>query len=421
MPELALQNRVPARTQHYANSVSSRFRVLAIATWIAARPEELKAARIDTGGAQLVIGCDMVVTASTDSIAKMTRERTRAVVNGTVTPTADFVRNPDWQLPGSDLQRDIAGSCASVAFLPATEIASALMGDAIATNMFMLGYAWQNGWVPLAAASLERAIELNGVAVEFNRKSFLWGRRAAADLERVKRIAAPAEVIPIEEHFSRNLDELVERRVKLLTGYQNAALSRKYLSFVERVKSVEQQKAGSAQLAEAVARYYAKLLAYKDEYEVARLHADGGLRRKIEGMFEGDYRLVFHLAPPLLAKVDSATGEPRKMKFGPWMLPFFKMLSRAKFLRNTPFDIFGHTEERRTERALIVEYEATIEELLAKLKGENLALAVEIASLPEEIRGFGHIKMKSIKAARRKREELLARFGAPQTVERAAA
>jgi indolepyruvate ferredoxin oxidoreductase len=259
------------------------------------------------------------------------------------------------------------------------------------------------------------------VAVEFNQQSFAWGRHAAVDLERVRRAATPAEVIPIEEHFSRNLEELVERRAKLLTGYQNAALSKKYLSFVERVKSVEQQKAGSAQLAEAVARYYAKLLAYKDEYEVARLHADGALRRKIEGMFEGDYKLVFHLAPPLLAKVDPATGEPRKMRFGAWMLPVFKALAPMKFLRGTAFDPFGHTEERRTERALIREYEATVEELLARLNGENLSMAVEIASLPEDIRGFGHIKMKSVAAARRKRGELLARFSAPQTVERAAA
>jgi len=353
------------------------------------------------------------VTASTESIAKMAPSRTRAVVNGTVTPTAEFVRNPNWQLPGSDLEGDIAQACgaANTAFVPATELATGLMGDAIATNMFMLGFAYQKGWVPLAASSLERAIELNGVAVEFNRKSFLWGRRAAVDIERVKRIARPAEVIALDEHFSRNLDELVERRVKLLTQYQNAAYAAKYSSLVGRTRKLEQQAIGSTKLTEAVARHYAKLLAYKDEYEVARLHADGEFRKKIEGMFEGDYKVVYHLAPPLLAKADPLTGEPRKMRFGSWMLPLFKILSSVKSLRGTALDIFGYTQERRTERALIREYEETLEALLKNLTPQNHAVAVQIASLPEEIRGFGHIKLKSVVAARKKREQLLAAFG----------
>jgi len=178
---------------------------------IAGRPEDLHATRVDTGGARLVIGCDLIVTASTESLAKMAPSRTHAIVNASVTPTAEFVRNPNWKLPGSDLQSDVAEACGAgnVAFVPATELASALMGDAIATNMFMLGYAYQRGWLPVSGASLERAIELNGIAVDFNKKSFMWGRRAATDLERVKRIANPADVIPIDEHFSRNLDELV--------------------------------------------------------------------------------------------------------------------------------------------------------------------------------------------------------------------
>src|SRR5205823_8018476 len=190
---------------------------------LAERPEALSATRIDTGGADLVVGCDLVVSASTEAVAKMAPGRTRAVVNASVTPTADFVRNPDWQLPGSDLQHDIEGACgkAEARFLAATQLATGLMGDAIATNMLMLGYAYQKGWIPVAGASLERAIELNGVAVEFNKQSFLWGRRAAVDLERVERIARPAEVIALGEHFSRTLDELIERRVKFLTAYQD--------------------------------------------------------------------------------------------------------------------------------------------------------------------------------------------------------
>jgi len=288
------------------------------------------------------------------------------------------------------------------------------MGDAIATNMFMLGYAYQKGWLPLSAESLERAIELNGVAVDFNRQSFVWGRHAAVDLERVQRAARPAEVIPIEEHFSRNLDELVERRAQYLAEYQDAAYAARYRSLVDRVRQAEAEKNGSSKLAEAVARSYHGLLAYKDEYEVARLHADGALERKIAGMFEGDYKVAFHLAPPLFARLDPQTGEPRKMRFGPWVMPLFRVLKRLKGLRGTRFDPFGHTAERRMERALIGEYERTLDELLAGLSAQNHALAVEIASLPEEMRGFGYIKQRNVAATREKQARLLQQWRAPQ-------
>jgi len=386
---------------------------------------ELHAARLGTGDASLVLGCDLVVTAGVDALEKMSQAKTRALVNATTSPTADFVRNPNWQLPGSDLRHDIVAACGeqNVDFVPAAELATNLMGDSIATNMFMLGYAYQKGWVPLAGASLLRAIQLNGVAVEFNVASFTWGRRAAVDLERVRRIATPAEVIPIDQHFSRNLDEVVDRRVTLLTAYQNAAYAARYRTLVERVRKEEQAKLGSSTLAEAVARYYAKLMAYKDEYEVARLYAEGEFAKKITGMFEGDYKLTFHLAPPLLAKPDPLTGEPKKMRFGPWMMGGFRVLAKLKGLRGTPLDLFGRTEERRTERALITEYESTVEALLAGLTAQNHALALQIASLPEEIRGYGHIKLKNIAEARAKRDELLARYraGGGTQAQRAAA
>jgi indolepyruvate ferredoxin oxidoreductase len=388
---------------------------------LAERPEQMHATRLDTGGASLVLGCDLVVTASSEALAKMAPARTRAVVNASVTPTAEFVRNPNWQLPGTDLQRDITQSVQTADFVPATEMASGLMGDAIATNMFMLGYAYQKGWIPLAGATLERAIELNGVAVEFNRKAFLWGRRAAADLEKVKRIAMPAEVIPIDQHLSRDLDEVIERRVKFLTQYQDENYAARYRALVERVRGLEKEKANSSKLTEAVARYYAKLLAYKDEYEVARLHASGDFRKKIEDMFEGDYRVVYHLAPPLLARKDPVSGEPRKMRFGPWMLPLFRILSSMRRLRGTALDIFGYSEERRTERALVREYEETLERLLSGLTPQNHALAVQIAAIPDEIRGFGYIKARNLAPARKKRDELLARFAAGPAAERAAA
>ena len=388
---------------------------------VAATPEQMHATRLDTGGARLVLGCDLVVTASTESVAKMAPTRTHALVNASVTPTAEFVKNPNWQLPGSDLQADIRDAAKDAHFVAATELAVGLMGDSIATNMFMLGYAYQQGWIPLSGAALERAIELNGVAVEFNRKSFVWGRRAAVDLEKVKRIATPASVIPIGQHLSRDLGELIERRTKFLTDYQDERYAARYRALVDRVLQVEKDKVNASKLAEAVARYYAKLLAYKDEYEVARLYTDGDFRRKIEGMFEGDYRMVFHLAPPLLARKDPVTGEPRKMRFGPWTMGLFQILSKLRFLRGTAFDVFGYSDERRTERELVREYEQTVERLLAGLTPQNHALAVQIASIPEEIRGFGPIKARNLAPARKKREELLAQYAAGPGAERAAA
>jgi indolepyruvate ferredoxin oxidoreductase len=297
------------------------------------------------------------------------------------------------------------------------------MGDSIATNMFMLGYAYQKGWVPLSATAMVRAIQLNGVAVEFNVHSFQWGRRAAVDPERVRRLALPAEVIPLAQRFSRDLAEIVEKRVKLLTGYQNAAYAARFKSLVERVRDTEAQRTGSTELTETVARNYAKLMAYKDEYEVARLYSDDTFKTKIESMFEGEYKLVFHLAPPLLAKPDPVTGEPKKMRFGGWTMGLFRVLAKLKGLRGTALDVFGSTEERRTERALIGEYEQTIDVLLETLSADNRTLALQIAALPEEIRGFGHIKLKSVAVARTKREELLRRYneGGSRPMARAAA
>jgi len=387
---------------------------------IARSPGELHAARIGTGSAALVIGCDLVVTASADALGTMSTTDTRAVVNGTTAPTAEFVKNPNWQLPGSDLQHDIREACRDTDFIAAADMATSLMGDSIATNMFMLGYAYQKGWVPLSGHAIERAIELNAVAVEFNRKSFVWGRRAVMAPERVQRAATPAEVIQITPHFSRTIEELLQRRVKLLTDYQDAAYATRYSSLVERVRSAEAALTGGDDLAKAVARYFAKLMAYKDEYEVARLYTDGAFTKKIESMFQGDYKLVFHLAPPMLAKPDPHTGEPKKMQFGPWMMAGFRVLAKLKGLRGTPLDVFGHTAERRMERDLVAEYERTIMELLPSLSRENHALAVEIASLPEIIRGYGHIKAKNAAEAHAKRDALLARFRNPAPVARAA-
>jgi indolepyruvate ferredoxin oxidoreductase len=382
---------------------------------IAARPEELYSARIAAGDANAVIACDMVVAAGAEAQSKMQPGRTRAVVNSAEVPTADFTRNPDWAFPGGDMRTEIAGAvgAAGADFVDATRLATALLGDAIATNPFMLGYAYQKGLVPVTAAAIERAIELNAVAVDANRKAFLWGRRAAHDLARVERVATPPEVIPITQHLSRTLDEIIARRVEFLAEYQDTAYAARYRALVDRVRAAESALGLGTKLTEAVARYYFKLMAYKDEYEVARLYSRPEFLQRIRTTFDGDFRLKLHLAPPLLNRPDPVSGEARKSEFGPWVLGAFRVLAKLKGLRGTALDIFGRTEERRMERQLIADYERTIDELLAQLDRERHATAIAIARIPEEIRGFGHVKIRNLKTAKEKEAELLAAFRSP--------
>ena len=394
---------------------------------IAARPGDITTTRIANGAANLVLGCDVVVTAGADTRATMRAGKTAVVVNTQETMTGEFTRNADLVFPAEALMRGIedAAGARRVERVEATRIATALTGDAIATNLFMLGYAWQKGRIPLSRAAIERAIEINGVAVEMNLSAFDWGRRTAADRNAVERRVAPGiapgragpgiassiEVAPPRER--ETLESVIERRAAFLVNYQDAAYAGRYRAFVERVQAAERSRAkGMRGLAEAVARGYFKLLAYKDEYEVARLHAAPEFRRRIEAAFEGDYTLEFHLAPPLFARRDPATGEPRKARYGPWMMRVFAVLARFKGLRGTMLDPFGYTQERRRERGLIERYEQVASSLIDDLDHTNHAIAVEIASLPDRIRGFGHVKARSIEEAERRGAELLARFRA---------
>ncbi len=379
---------------------------------IAPTQTDLFATRIAMGEADVVLGCDLIVTSSNEALSKMQAGRTRAVVNTSESPTADFVRNPNWQFGTPNLSqqvRNAVGADGDCMLVDANGLATALMGDAIFTNPFMLGFAWQKGWLPLAYETMVRAIEINGVAVEANRQAFEWGRFAAHDADAVRRAAFPDNVVELKR-FSSSLDELVAKRIDFLTGYQNAKYAQRYADLVERVRKVESDRLQSAKLAEAVARNYFRLLAYKDEYEVARLHTDPAFHAKIAARFEGDYKLNYYLAPPLLSETDTNTGQPRKKRYGPWMLTAFSLLARLKGLRGTPLDIFGRTAERRTERQLIGEYEALVDELLGELDRDNHAVAVQLAALPDEIRGYGYIKENNLKSARVKWTELLARF-----------
>ncbi len=386
----------------------------------AGRPEDLKAVRIAAGRADVLVGADMVVSGSFDARAKLQNGATRAVVNDTLAPTADFTLDPDARFGGDYLKQTIRDATGDnlAEFVPATRIATALMGDAIATNLFLLGYAYQRGLIPVSGAAIERAIELNGVAAETNQRTFKWGRLMAHDPAKVEAAAAPAlaepETEPLNETWAETLDEMVERRVAFLTDYQDAAYAARYRALVDRAQQVEARRTpGLSGLAEAVARYYFKLLAYKDEYEVARLYAEGSFLQRIAATMEGDYRLRFHLAPPLIGRRDPVTGQLRKREFGSWMLPVLKLLARFRRLRGTSLDIFGQSAERQMERQLITDYEATMTELLEQLGPDNHRLAVQIAEIPERIRGYGHVKERHLAEVKAREADLLAELRRP--------
>ncbi|NLD53038.1 MAG: indolepyruvate ferredoxin oxidoreductase family protein [Burkholderiaceae bacterium] len=388
--------------------------------------EPLYAPRIGAAAADAVLGCDVVVTAGSDALGRMAHGRTRVVANLARTPTADFTRNADLQFPLERMTTAIRETVGEdrASFVDATRLASALMGDAIATNLFMLGYAWQLGLVPVSAAAIERAIELNQVAVASNKAAFAWGRRAAVEPDAVERAAAPAapvRLVPTARPVARGLDETVAIRRDFLVGYQNRRYAARYVALVDRVRAAERALAGDGplRLSEAVARSFFKLMAYKDEYEVARLYSDARFRERLESQFEGDYRLTLHLAPPLLAR-RNAKGELVKREYGPWMLKAFRLLAPLRILRGTALDPFGRTEERRAERRLVTEYEALVERLLDDLDRERLDLAVEIAGVAEQIRGFGHVKERNLKAAEARLASLVARYEAARPVARAA-
>lgn len=378
---------------------------------IANSASELSGTRIPSRQTDVVVGCDLVVAASQDALQTYDLGRTKAIINDYVVPVAAFTLTPDLAMDRDTLTDLLSQSLGreQAEFIDSTTLATALMGDSIAANLFLLGYAFQQGTIPLSLSSIEKAIELNGIAVESNKRSFAWGRKAAASRKEVEKIALPessADIIEIE-----TLDSMIEKRSDFLKGYQNSRYAKRYLKLIETVGKAEAAaQPGSTMLTEAVARYYFKLMAYKDEYEVARLYTDGSFTKKLNDQFEGDFKLKFHLAPPIFAKKNPENGHLVKQEFGPWMMKAFGLLAKFKGLRGTPLDPFGKTEERKAERALITEYAETMTDIAAKLTKDNLALAVEIASVPEHIRGFGHVKEQHLKTAKAERESLLERF-----------
>jgi indolepyruvate ferredoxin oxidoreductase len=393
------------------------------ATWshvqIANRAEDIHTTKVDTAQADLVIACDSIVGATKYTLAVMQQGRTYVALNTHGTPTAAFVKNADWKFPGGHCETAVRASVGEhlVGAFDAEQVAVQLLGDSIYTNPLMLGYAWQQGRIPLSQAALLRAFELNGVQVDNNKAAFEWGRRCAHDLASVQALFQAAQVIEFVKKPS--LDETVAKRVEFLTGYQDAAYAAQYKAYVDKVRAAEEKLGAGKALSEAVARYLFKLMAYKDEYEVARLHTDPAFIAKIESMFEGDYKLVHHLAPPKLAKRNDK-GELVKQSYGPWMRKAFGVLAKLKGLRGGALDLFANTEERKTERALIQQYRECIDELLQGLSADKLPLAAEIARIPEEIRGYGHVKERHLKAARAKWDGLMAQWRSGATARRAA-
>lgn len=438
---------------------------------IARRPDDIHAVRIAAGEADLVLGCDMVVVNDYWALSKVRAGRSQVVLNTYEAMPGTFTTRPDMQFPAADI---IAGVRVALGgqeplLLDATQLATALLGDAIAANLFILGYAWQQGLVPLSFESLMRAIELNGAAVAMNQQAFAWGRLAVVDPQAVQQAAGlvrnrhtdtestpgplhplpPGEwegnewgataaprntgderelrglpshggdvaFLPLDDaRLSRSLDEMIERRAAFLVDYQDAAYANRYRDLVARVRATEAERiGGSTALTETVARYLFKLMAYKDEYEVARLYTSGDFQRRLQQRFEGDYQLRFHLAPPLFAKKDEQ-GRLLKKEYGPWMFKAFGLLAKLKFLRGGRLDVFGRTEERRMERQLIADYEATVQLLLDGLEDGRLALAVEIASVPEHIRGFGHVKEAHYEQAKAREAALLAQWRNPKAL-----
>ena len=371
------------------------------ATWshvlLAKHQDQIQTTRVSMAAADLILGCDPIVSAGKETLSRMRQGRTHVALNSHSTPTAAFVKDTQWVNPAESCAQEIvtAVGLEGLAAFDADKLSSQLMGDTIYINPMILGYAWQKGWVPLSLEALQRAIELNEVAVANNLAAFEWGRHAAQHLNAVEALLTPPQVIQFKKRD--RLEDLIAQRYDFLTAYQNTAYAKRYESFVNTVKQKE-QAFGKTLLTESVAKNLFKLMAYKDEYEVARLHTDKQFLERVKSQFEGDFKVHYHLAPPLLAKRNEK-GHLIKQKMSPSMLLVFKALSRFKFLRGTALDIFGKTEERQTERALIQEYMDSVTEVLASLNIENHSIAVQLANVPDQIKGFGHVKERNLTAA----------------------
>ena len=380
---------------------------------IARTPDEIHAIRVSAGKADLVLGCDLVVSGSKKVLSAVREGETIFVVNTAEVMPGDFTRSADFSLPTERIRRAIrkAAGDDKAYFFDATRAATALFGNSVGANMFMLGFACQHGGLPVSPAAVERAIELNGQAVAMNLAAFRWGRRAAHE-PRVVQAMVDRSTKPAER-LADTLDEIVARRAAFLAAYQSEAYAERYRARVASVRAAENAAvAGSTAVTEAVARSLFKLMAIKDEYEVARLYTDGSFKRQLAAEFQSYEKLEFHLAPPILGRKGS-DGKPRKSSFGPWMMTGFRVLAALKGLRGTALDIFGYSAERKMERRLLAEYEADIALIAGKLAADRVEAAAALASVPQLIRGFGHVKQANAERAAAERRRLIGRLDAP--------
>ena len=378
---------------------------------LADTPDDLHAVKIPAGEADLMLGCDLVTSASFDALAKLKADKSKVIINDHMVMTPDFAADRDAPFPLNAMKKTIAESVNEndCSFIDASEIATQLLGDSIGSNLFIVGYAFQKNLIPVSENSLLKAIELNGVAIEFNKRAFNLGRWAAHDLDKLLSLLNDDQ--QIEKSLPTSLEDIIEHRSLHLTNYQDEAYANQYRHMVERVCSAEKELGTESQeLSLSVAHTLAKLMAYKDEYEVARLYADPDFKRKLDEQFEGDFKLTFHMAPPLISDKDPETGHLIKKEYGSWLLKAFNILAKFKFLRGGKFDIFGKTSERQMERRLISEYMGVLEELCQNLRLSNYEMAVQIANLPRDIRGFGHVKEKAILEVKERESDLLAKF-----------
>jgi len=376
---------------------------------IAADAQRLHATRIATAEADTIVGCDLVVTAGDEALLRVRPGRTRVIVASDLVPTSDFARNPDWKMDAGALVERIRQRCGDSQLLAmeGLRIAAQLMGDSIAANMFMLGAAWQLGSVPLSHAAIMRALELNAVQVDFNKASFLWGRRAAVDLQAVERAACAGEPVAPAPRIDMSLDAIVQRSMAYLAEYQNKAYARRYKALVDRAMAAERGQGLGERFSTAVARYYFKLLAIKDEFEVARLYASATFRQELDAVFEGDYKVHFNVGAWPFGGLDQH-GKPYKKEVGPWLLKAFGLLKHCKGLRGTLLDPFRNSAERQLALRLLAEYEREIDGLIASLDAGNLDTAVALASLPEKIRGYGHVRQRHVEQVEKERAQLRA-------------
>jgi indolepyruvate ferredoxin oxidoreductase len=381
--------------------LAQKFGAVSSHVQIAEHGEDLNAARIAAGHANLLLGCDAITASSDETLAKLDHQHTRAVVNEHATITSDYLQNADMPFPEHDIKSLISDSvCPEQAwFFDSTRIAEKACGNPIASNMLMIGYAWQKGLIPLSGKAIEQAIKINQVAVEMNLQAFNWGRCLASDRQKV------IESLGLAQATEPSLNEIIAHRCKLLTTYQNQHLADKYTARIEKLRTCELSITDTNQLSLIAAQQYARLLLIKDEYEIARLLSSNEFKAELDEQFESGYAINYHLAPPLLSRSKYNAKNPSKIKFGPWLTPLLKLMVHAKTIRNTWFDPFRYTAERRTDLALLSAYEQLIDNVTETLQSGNHAALLEMAELAEQIKGFGHGRVT-------KAEEVMAKWTA---------